>query len=49
MKKLFIILLSLYGVAQAQQPLGVSTDKTTALIFPFPISHVDRGTKDIIV
>ena len=29
--------------------LAIATDKTTSLIFPFPIRHVDRGTKDILV
>lgn len=29
--------------------LPIGTDKTTSLIFPFPILHVDRGTKDILV
>jgi hypothetical protein len=29
--------------------LQIATDKTTSLIFPFPIKHVDRGTKDILV
>jgi len=29
--------------------LQITTDKTTSLIFPFPIRHVDRGTKDILV
>ena len=29
--------------------LEIATDKTTSLIFPFPIRHVDRGTKDILV
>ncbi len=29
--------------------LAIATDKTTSLIFPFPISHVDRGTKDVLV
>lgn len=33
----------------AQSPLQISTDKTTSLIFPFPIRHVDRGTKDVLV
>lgn len=34
----------------AQMPsLCVSSNKTTSLIFPFPIKHVDRGNKDIIV
>lgn len=29
--------------------LQITTDKTTSLIFPFPIRHVDRGTKDVLV
>ena len=29
--------------------LFISTQKTTSLIFPFPIRHVDRGTKDVMV
>ena len=34
----------------AQDPcLVITTAKTTSLIFPFPIKHVDRGTKDVLV
>ena len=34
----------------AQTPsLCITTDKTTSLIFPFSIRHVDRGTKDLLV
>ncbi|HTM92200.1 MAG TPA: DUF4138 domain-containing protein, partial [Flavisolibacter sp.] len=29
--------------------LQITTDKTTSLIFPYSIKHVDRGTKDILV
>jgi hypothetical protein len=29
--------------------LQIATDKTTALIFPYSIRHVDRGTKDVLV
>lgn len=29
--------------------LQITTDKTTSLIFPYPIKHVDRGTKDVLV
>lgn len=29
--------------------LNITTDKTTFLIFPHAIKHVDRGTKDILV
>src|SRR5688500_12579101 len=36
--------------AMAQTPsLCITTDKTTSLIFPFAIRHVDRGTKDVLV
>lgn len=35
-----------FGLAQTVQ---VTTDKTTSLIFPYTILHVDRGTKDILV
>ena len=34
----------------AQTPnLQIATDKTISLIFPYPIRHVDRGTKDVLV
>lgn len=38
-------------VAGFAQPvaLTISKDKTTSLIFPFAIRHVDRGTKDVLV
>lgn len=29
--------------------ISITSDKTTSLIFPFIIKHVDRGTKDILV
>lgn len=29
--------------------LGITTNKTTSLIFPFAIKHVDRGTRDVLV
>ena len=29
--------------------LAIATDKTTSLIFPFRVTHVDRGTKDVLV
>jgi hypothetical protein len=35
--------------ATAQSSLSIATDKTTSLIFPYAIKHVDRGTKDILV
>lgn len=49
MKPILFILIAVMNVAFAQQPLSISTDKTTSLIFPFPIKYVDRGTKDILV
>jgi conjugative transposon TraN protein len=48
MKQVIIAFCALLNVAFAQQPLSVTTDKTTSLIFPFPILHVDRGTQDIL-
>jgi conjugative transposon TraN protein len=50
-KKIFVCLLivvqcTVYGYAQV---IPITTDKTISLIFPFPIRHVDRGTKDIMV
>ena len=29
--------------------LSITTNKTTSLIFPFSIKHVDRGTRDVLV
>ena len=29
--------------------LEITTDKTTSLVFPFPVMHVDRGTKEVLV
>ena len=40
------LLVSLHAQTSS---LPITTDKTTSLIFPFPIRHVDRGTKDILV
>lgn len=39
----------LFVSAMAQSSLSISTDKTTSLVFPFSIRHIDRGTKDILV
>lgn len=33
----------------AQTSLSITTGKTTSLIFPFPVNHVDRGTKEVLV
>ena len=50
--KQFVCLIGAFVIIQfgfSQQSLQVTTDKTSSLIFPFPILHVDRGTKDILV
>lgn len=40
--------LVILASAKAQTSLCISTDKTTSLIFPFPIKHVDRGTQAVL-
>ena len=47
--KLLILLLLICSACFAQTPLSITTDKTTSLVFPFPIKYVDRGTKDVII
>lgn len=52
MKKLICILFFIGFLYKSfgQLPcLSLSTTKTTSLVFPFPISHVDRGTLDVEV
>jgi conjugative transposon TraN protein len=51
MKQLMFLICScwLFFSAIAQSSLCITTDKTTSLVFPFSIIHVDRGTKDILV
>jgi len=45
-----VCVLSLVVSCLAQtSSLQITTDKTTSLIFPYPIKHVDRGTKDVLV
>jgi hypothetical protein len=44
---LFFLLFSFSG--NAQNFLGISTIKTTSLVFPFPVTHVDRGSKNVVV
>ena len=34
--------------AAAQMEICLSTDKTTSLIFPLPIKHVDRGAQTVL-
>ncbi|RYE56083.1 MAG: DUF4138 domain-containing protein [Sphingobacteriales bacterium] len=45
-----ICALSFVVSLSAQTPsLCITSTKTTSLVFPFSIKHVDRGTKDILV
>lgn len=45
---LFFAALSSW-LAGTAQTIELATDKTTSLIFPFPIKHVDRGSSNILV
>ncbi len=47
--KLLIFLFSLFALHCKAQTIELSTDKTTSLVFPFPIKHVDRGSSNILV
>ena len=52
MKRFVLLICGCWIIVSAfsQIPsLAIATDKTTSLIFPFPIRHVDRGTKDVLV
>lgn len=49
--KRFVSLVAAMGLfvfASAQQRLEISTDKTTSLVFPFAITHVDRGLRSVL-
>lgn len=50
MKRLvWLTMMSLFFVSlKAQTSLCISTEKTTSLVFPFSILHVDRGTQSIL-
>lgn len=50
MKRLvWLALMSLFFFSlKAQTSLCISTEKTTSLVFPFSILHVDRGTQAIL-
>ncbi len=50
MKRLacLISMVLLLVSAIAQTSICISTDKTTSLVFPFAISHVDRGTQSVL-
>lgn len=43
-----IIAAGLFVSTMAQSKLGITTDKTTSLVFPFAIKHVDRGTSSVL-
>lgn len=43
----FVLLFSLHQIF-AQTTIIISTDKTSSLVFPQPILHVDRGAKTIL-
>ena len=44
-----LVLVSLVFVSvKAQTSLCISTEKTTSLVFPFAILHVDRGTQSVL-
>ncbi len=52
MKRLVCLICGCLLVVSAMvqtSALCISTDKTTSLVFPFSVRHVDRGTKDILV
>lgn len=44
----FIMCIAIFRVA-AQTTICITTDKTSSLVFPNPILHVDRGAKAILV
>ena len=50
MKKIVNVICVCFAVvlAQAQTKLNITTDKTTSLVFPFAIKHVDRGTSSVL-
>jgi conjugative transposon TraN protein len=38
-----------FSVSAQTSALCITTDKTTSLIFPYSIKHVDRGTRNVLV
>lgn len=50
MKRLVCMICAvwLFVSAEAQTKLSITTDKTTSLVFPFAIKHVDRGTSSVL-
>ena len=52
MKRIFCVFVLCFILLStgAQHPyLLLSTEKTTTIIFPLPVVHIDRGTAGIIV
>jgi hypothetical protein len=49
MKGLYFFIALLAHVVSGAQTIELSTDKTTSLVFPFAIRHVDRGSANILV
>jgi conjugative transposon TraN protein len=50
MKKLFLFIIACWSITlQAQTSIAVATDQTVSLIFPFTVSHVDRGAPELLV
>lgn len=52
MKRIVLLFCGCWIVVSAKpqtSSLCITTDKTTSLIFPFSILHVDRGSKDVLV
>lgn len=43
---MFVCWLTVSAISQTS--LSITTDKTTSLVFPYNIRHVDRGTKSIL-
>ncbi|MGC4038733.1 MAG: DUF4138 domain-containing protein [Chitinophagaceae bacterium] len=41
--------LLIFSTAFSQDSLKLTTDKTTCIVFPFTIVHVDKGTRDVLV
>lgn len=44
---LVMVMLAVFSLS-AQTVIGIATDKTTNLVFPFAVKHVDRGTPMVL-
>ena len=50
MKQFFSLLICSFAICFCKaQNIEITTDKTTSLVFPFAIRHIDRGTNDMLV